>query len=466
VWLATDERLDRPVAIKILSDTLTTDGEYIGRFRREAKVAASLQHPNLVPVYDFGSGERPYLVMEYIDGGDLATRLERGDAPDPERLARELLAALRHIHGARVLHRDIKPQNVLIDEHGHARLTDFGIAQPRDADSLTRTGHVLGTEAFIAPEVKVGEPASERSDLYALGVLLADVAREGAGTPLWTLTDRLRAREADLRPASAAEALAELERAASSAPPGAPTQPYEIGGFRGPFEPTATGGRGARRWWLRGLVILVAAALAAIIAIAVADSGGGGGQPGGAAQKRADAPRGQHRSQDGGGSGADSSGDQASAPATTTADAPGSSEPQASEPPPTDGSALNDQGFGLVSDGRYDEAVPVLQKAVDLLRGSGDEQTYNYALYNLGTALVGAGRYDEAIPVLQERLKYDDGQLDTVQAKLDEALAGAGQTPTGGTPEPKPPKEPKPGNPAPPGQTGAVPPGHQDDEGD
>ena len=245
VWLATDERLDRPVAIKILSDTLTADGEYIGRFRREAKVAASLQQANLVPVYDYGSGDRPYLVMEYIEGGDLATRLERGDVPDPERLARELLAALRHIHGARVLHRDIKPQNVLIDEHGHARLTDFGIAQPRDADSLTRTGHVIGTEAFIAPEVKMGEPASERSDLYALGVLLADVAREGAGTPLWTLTDRLRAREADLRPASAAEALAELERATSTAPPGAPTQPYEVGGFRGPFEPTPTGGRGA-----------------------------------------------------------------------------------------------------------------------------------------------------------------------------------------------------------------------------
>ncbi len=333
VWLATDERLDRPVAIKILSDTLTADGEYIGRFRREAKVAASLQQANLVPVYDYGSGDRPYLVMEYIEGGDLATRLERGDVPDPERLARELLAALRHIHGARVLHRDIKPQNVLIDEHGHARLTDFGIAQPRDADSLTRTGHVIGTEAFIAPEVKMGEPASERSDLYALGVLLADVAREGAGTPLWTLTDRLRAREADLRPASAAEALAELERATSTAPPGAPTQPYEVGGFRGPFEPTPTGGRGARRWWLRGLVILVAAALAAIIAIAVADSGDGEPQSGGAAQKRADGAGGQHRSPDDREPNAGGSGDQTSAPATTTADAAASSEPQASEPP-------------------------------------------------------------------------------------------------------------------------------------
>ncbi len=242
VWLATDERLDRPVAIKILSDTLTEDREYIGRFRREAKVAAGLQHPNLVSVYDFGSGERPYLVMEYIDGGDLAMRVERGDVPDRERLARELLAALRHIHDAGVLHRDIKPQNVLIDEHGHARLTDFGIAQPHDATSLTRTGRVIGTEAYIAPEVKAGDAASERSDLYALGVLLADIAREGAGAPLWTLTDRLRAADPAARPGSAAEALAELERATPTDLPGAATQPSRSPRRAGRSSPTPTGG--------------------------------------------------------------------------------------------------------------------------------------------------------------------------------------------------------------------------------
>ena len=215
VWLATDERLRRPVAIKVLSDVLTADATYLDRFRREAKVAAGLQHPNLVSVYDFHAGARPYLVMEYVEGGDLAGRVQRGAAPTAERLARELLAALAHIHAAGVLHRDIKPQNVLIDAEGHARLTDFGIAQPRDAASLTRTGQVLGTEAYIAPEVKAGEPASERSDLYALGVLLADIAREGAGAPLWALTDRLREQAPEARPESASDALAELESAAS-----------------------------------------------------------------------------------------------------------------------------------------------------------------------------------------------------------------------------------------------------------
>ena len=473
VWLATDERLDRPVAIKILSDTLTEDREYIGRFRREAKVAAGLQHPNLVSVYDFGSGERPYLVMEYIDGGDLAMRVARGDVPDRERLARELLAALRHIHDAGVLHRDIKPQNVLVDEHGHARLTDFGIAQPRDAASLTRTGRVLGTEAYIAPEVKAGDAASERSDLYALGVLLADLAREGAGAPLWTLTDRLRSADPEARPGSAAEALAELERATPRMP-GTATQPFDVTEAHGPFEPTPTGVRGvtSRRRRIRALVIAAAAALAAIIAIAIIGAGDEPGNPGAGAGDRAASTSKHDRSHgDGGASANGSSPDQPSTPVSTPPDDGGSSATPPTGSSSTDGLSLNDQGYAFVSEGSYDEAIPVLQRAVDSLRDSGDEQTYNYALYNLGTAYVGAGRFDEAIPVLQERMNYDDGQLDTVQAKLDEALAGAGQTPTGGASEPKPPKEPKPekepkrGNPAPPGQTGALPPGHQD-EGD
>ena len=127
------------------------------------------------------------------------------------------------------------------------------------------------------------------------------------------------------------------------------------------------------------------------------------------------------------------------APTQTTADTGGGGGGA------TDGYALNDEGFDLVNQGRYEEAIPVLQKAVDTLRSSGDEQTYNYALFNLGSAYVGAGRYDEAIPVLQERMQFDDGQLGTVQRTLDEALAGAGQARAGGTSKPKPPKEPKPG---------------------
>jgi len=335
VWLATDERLGRPVAIKVLSETLTAEAQYLDRFRREAKVAAGLQHPNLVSVYDFSAGSRPYLVMEYIEGGDLARRVARGETPTAERLARELLGALAHIHAAGVLHRDIKPQNVLIDANGHARLTDFGIAQPRDAASLTRTGQVIGTEAYIAPEVKAGEPASERSDLYGLGVLLADIAREGAGAPLWTLTDRLHAQAPEARPPSAAAALAELEEAGPSALSGEVTQPFHVTAvedvdpheppveptdLRGPFEPTGIGSRAAtRRRRLRIGVVMAALVMAAVAAVVIASSGNnGGGSPGASKVKHAsESGQSSQNDKDGGSGGSGSGG----AEPSTTADA-------------------------------------------------------------------------------------------------------------------------------------------------
>ena len=121
--------------------------------------------------------------MEYVEGGDLAERMESGEVPPIEDLARDLLEALRHMHAAGVLHRDIKPHNVLVEEDGTARLTDFGIAQPAGATALTGTGLVIGTESYIAPEVRQGEPASERSDLFALGVVLADVAATARPPP-------------------------------------------------------------------------------------------------------------------------------------------------------------------------------------------------------------------------------------------------------------------------------------------
>ena len=278
VWLATDERLGRPVAVKILSDTLTADAEYLGRFRREARVAAGVQHPNLVPVYDFDAGERPYLVMEYIEGGDLATRLDRGDAPGADQVASELLAALRHIHAAGVLHRDIKPQNVLIDHHGHARLTDFGIAQPLDAASLTRTGQVIGTEAFIAPEVMAGDPASERSDLYALGVAArrprprgrrrsAVVAHRPDARARPRTAPRVGCRGArGARARRAGHAAGRGNPAASTSGPTAFPPTAETA--RAPSSPARPGTRAAaRRRWLRVLGISPRWRFAALVAI-------------------------------------------------------------------------------------------------------------------------------------------------------------------------------------------------------
>jgi eukaryotic-like serine/threonine-protein kinase len=158
-------------------------------------------------------GPRPFLVMEYVAGGSLADRLRDPDARpwDPQVLARELLDALGYIHDARVIHRDIKPANVLIGSDGRARLTDFGIAQPSDATRLTKTGMVVGSGRFIAPEVMRGAPASKRSDLYSLRVLI-DECRGTRATPrMRALVRELTAEQPERRPASAHDALKTLE---------------------------------------------------------------------------------------------------------------------------------------------------------------------------------------------------------------------------------------------------------------
>ena len=137
VWLARDERLDREVALKLLSDVLAGDEEYLQRFEREARVAAGLNHANLVTIFDSAVADgRPYLVMELVSGGTVAQRIRDAGftAAEVERLAEEMLAALAHIHEAGVVHRDLKPANVLIDDHERFRLTDFGIAQPGGRD--------------------------------------------------------------------------------------------------------------------------------------------------------------------------------------------------------------------------------------------------------------------------------------------------------------------------------------------
>jgi serine/threonine protein kinase len=210
VWLARDERLHRDVAVKVLSDVLAGDEEYIARFEREARVAAGLNHANLVTIFDFAVAEgRPYLVMELVSGGTVADRIrDRGfTAAEVERLAEEMLAALEHIHVAGVIHRDLKPANVLIDDHGRFRLTDFGIAKPSDATALTQTGHAIGTLKYMAPEVSAGRPATARSDLYSLGVLLRDCGGESVPSlaPLLAALDREDPAD---RPASAREAAA------------------------------------------------------------------------------------------------------------------------------------------------------------------------------------------------------------------------------------------------------------------
>lgn len=220
VWLAADARLERDVAVKVLSDVLALDQDYVARFEREARLAAGLSHAHLVSIFDYSvHGTRPYLVLEYIAGGTLADRLRAPQDPkwNPMILARELLDAISYIHKAGIIHRDIKPANVLIGTDGRARLTDFGIAQPSGATRITSIGQVIGTQRYIAPEIMTGHPADERSDLYACGVLLGECLRPGTPAQLSELVDHLTDHDPRRRPRSADQAIAMLQSPSTAA---------------------------------------------------------------------------------------------------------------------------------------------------------------------------------------------------------------------------------------------------------
>src|SRR5690349_20071953 len=181
VYLAHDRELDRVVAVKRLADNLAHDRSFRDRFLREAQLAAPLSHPNLVRVYDFGHDPdgRPFIVMEYVEGGSLAEALARDGSLSPARVlavARDCCAGLAYAHAAGLVHRDLKPQNLLLDPDCRVKIADFGIARTLDGTSLTLTGSVLGTAGYLAPEQAGGEQVTAAADIYGLGVTLHQLA--------------------------------------------------------------------------------------------------------------------------------------------------------------------------------------------------------------------------------------------------------------------------------------------------
>jgi eukaryotic-like serine/threonine-protein kinase len=195
VYLGRDEVLDRPVAVKLLNPT--HGGTDIGdRFEREGRTAARLAHPNIVQVYDageaeFNGNETSYIVMEYVSGGDLKELIDqkgRLSGPELARLGDEVCAGLAHAHERGVIHRDIKPHNILLDENGHAKVTDFGIARALDTTQATRTGSFLGTALYSSPEQLQGQKVTPKSDVYSLGATLYQAATGvppfAGGTPI------------------------------------------------------------------------------------------------------------------------------------------------------------------------------------------------------------------------------------------------------------------------------------------
>jgi eukaryotic-like serine/threonine-protein kinase len=180
VYKAHDTLLERNVALKILHDHYADDDEFVERFKREARMAAQLSHPNIVTVIDRGqAGGRQFIVFEYIDGENLKERLVRaGRLPVEEalELALEVAHGLAYAHQYGLVHRDVKPQNVLLNGDGRAKVTDFGIARSLDVEhGVTQTGTVLGTSNYIAPEQASGQRVDAQTDVYSLGVVLYEL---------------------------------------------------------------------------------------------------------------------------------------------------------------------------------------------------------------------------------------------------------------------------------------------------
>ena len=180
VYLAKDRVLGRQVALKVLSAQFANDHEFIERFRREASAAASLNHPNVVQVYDKGEAEGTYYIaMEYLEGRSLKEIIVKY-APLSSDLvvsvSRQIVEALRYVHRRDIIHRDIKPQNILIDNEGRVTVTDFGIARAGGGASLTEVGTSVGTAHYLSPEQAQGQPVEAASDLYSLGVVMYEMA--------------------------------------------------------------------------------------------------------------------------------------------------------------------------------------------------------------------------------------------------------------------------------------------------
>jgi serine/threonine protein kinase len=202
VQLAFDTRLERYVAVKLLAEHLAEDSNFVSRFRREALAVARLVHPNIVQVFDFGSeasSGRNFIVMEYVDGQSCAEIL-RDRGPLTPRDAVDILAqacrGLDYAHRNGVVHRDVKPGNLLRNTDGVVKLADFGIAKAAEQSDITKVGSVLGTAAYLSPEQTRGEPAEPGSDLYALGVVAYQLLAGRLPYESASLTDLARLQEA------------------------------------------------------------------------------------------------------------------------------------------------------------------------------------------------------------------------------------------------------------------------------
>jgi eukaryotic-like serine/threonine-protein kinase len=423
IYRATDTSLGRAVAIKVLDDRYAQDANVRARFTREALAAARLSgNPNIVTIYDVGEHhERPFIVMEYLGGGSLEEQLRHGPVATRQALdwLEQAANALDAAHRDGVIHRDVKPANLLLDRRDHVHVADFGIASAAGLDSLTQTGTVLGTASYLSPEQARGERVTPAGDLYSLAVVAFElltgrrpfegdsVAAEAAAHVTgevpsvrdvnpdlpWELDPvfaKALAKDPRRRYTSAAEFVAalraSLEQAAGATwivgPPTAPTR----------VKPAPSR---APRAWLVPALLGAALILAGIVAaLALTRSNG----PSASRVTTIVTTVNQ----------------------TSVSTVVSTAQPPTTAPPATtDPAAENNQAWQLMQQGNYQAALPLLQDAQQRLNGQGslDEA---YTSYNLGYTLVQLGQCDAAIPYL-ERAKQIEPQRHEVHDALKQA---------------------------------------------
>ena len=288
VYLAHDEELGRPVAVKLLPDRLADDEDFRARFTREARLAGRLSHPNVVRVYDAGDADgRPFIVMEYVPGGSLAEE-RRLSAERVVELGVQACAGLQHAHDAGLVHRDVKPANLLVRDDGVLKIADFGIARAAESTRHTQAGTLLGTAAYLAPEQIAGADATPASDVYSLGAVLYELL---TGRPPYAFSSlaELAAQQSDglitpvrdVQPRVPRDVEAAVMHALARDPGFRPASPAELGQeLAGTAAVPATVRRRPPRkrrrlLWLAGAILVSAIA----VAIALASIGGGGTTP-------------------------------------------------------------------------------------------------------------------------------------------------------------------------------------------
>jgi eukaryotic-like serine/threonine-protein kinase len=426
VFAATDLELHREVAVKRLADPFATDETARARFLREAWALARLNHPNVVAVFDVGEHEgRPSLVMELVRGRSLQRVMRTSGALPPDRVASiagEIARGLGAAHARGIVHRDVKPSNVIITEDGKVKLVDFGIARVRDAATLTRTGLTFGSPAYMAPEQLTGSgrTVDARADLYALGCVLFEMLvghppfegdeavsvsyrqvheapppieaiRPEVPPALAALTERLLAKDPDRRPGSAAEVVATLEGAppAPAAPPvdTRPTAPIPSRVERHPPRVRAS--------WIPWAV--AGAALVALVALLTQITGDAEPSAPPAASNRSSAP---------------------SSPSSS----PSPSPLVASGGPAEAAGALLDLTHRLEASGQIDEhtASDIEHALDDVLRRGGEDEDPEKALEKLGELrdkIAESVDKGEASPDAAAQL---DAALDALEASLSE----------------------------------------------